>query len=664
MLPTFVIGLREGLEASLIVGIIATFLGQQGRRDALRWMWAGVVGAVVLCSAVAIVLRITEENLPQRQQEGLETVVGLAAVAMVTWMIVWMRRHARGLKHDLEGKAAAALAGGSVGTLVVMAFLAVLREGFETAVFLLAAFQGSRDPGAAGTGATLGVLVAIVIGIAIYRGGLRINLEKFFRFTGFVLVLVAAGLVATAAHTAHEAGWLNFGQHEVLNLTGFVGPGSVRSALLTGMLGVQVRPVTVEVLTYLVYLIPMAVFVLWPSRRRPVDRTGGSRIETTRVPTRDSVPTRTAVTVSAMAAVIAVAGCGSSASSKRGGAGVKTVAIELIKAGCSPAKITVPAGPTKFEVTNKNADAITEMEILDQDRIVAEVKNVAVGLSGSFSVTLKPGKFTLSCPGGTTDDGKGTLTVTGTAVALTGPSAAERAAAVGRYRDYLVAQSKLLVAKTTVFTSAVEAGNLVAARAAYAPARVPYERIEPVAASFGSLDSAIDARSNDVPVAQWTGFHKIEQAMYATGNFAGMAPVAKKLLSDVKLLDVLVRRVVLEPATIANGAVELLNEVGTSKITGEEERYSHIDLVDLAGNVEGSQAAFDSVAALLPADSPVTKAQIDARFAAIATALTPYRSGDGYTLYTDLAAAQTRAISLTIDAAAEPLSKVAEQIVA
>ena len=147
MLPTFVIGLREGLEASLIVGIIATFLGQQGRRDVMRWVWVGVGIAVTLCGAAAVALKIAEENLPQKEQEGLETVIGLLAVAMVTWMIVWMRKHARGLKHDLEGKAAAALAGGSVGTLVFMAFLAVLREGLETAVFLLAAFQGSRDPG-------------------------------------------------------------------------------------------------------------------------------------------------------------------------------------------------------------------------------------------------------------------------------------------------------------------------------------------------------------------------------------------------------------------------------------------------------------------------------------------------------------------------------------
>ena len=266
MLPTFVIGLREGLEAALIIGIIATFLAQQGRRDAFRPMWVGVGIAIALCIGVAVALRITEDNLPEHQQEGLETVVALLAVVMVTSMIIWMRRHARGLKGDLEGKAAAALVGGSVFTLVLMAFLAVLREGFETAVFLLAAFQAARDPGAAGAGAVLGIVVAVGIGYGIYRGGVRLNLERFFKFTGFVLVLVAAGLLASAAHTAHEAGWLTSGQAEVFSLSWLVDPGSIRSALITGMLGIQPEPVVAEVVVWLAYVIPIGILVLWPSR--------------------------------------------------------------------------------------------------------------------------------------------------------------------------------------------------------------------------------------------------------------------------------------------------------------------------------------------------------------------------------------------------------------
>jgi high-affinity iron transporter len=275
MLPTFVIGLREGLEAALIVGIIAAFLRKQGRRDLLRWVFVGVGAAVGLCLAVGVALDLVSQNLPPRQQEGLETVIGVFAVAMVTYMVVWMKRHSRELKGQLEGLAAEALASGGAGpsragrAMVAMAFLAVLREGFETVVFLLAAFNEPGSSLTAAIGALLGIAVAVGLGYGIYRGGVRINLSKFFRATGLVLVLVAAGLVVNALHTAHEAGWLNAGQARVLDLTALVRPGSVQSSLLTGMLGVQQHPVVIEVIGWLVYLIPVALFVAWPPGRGP-----------------------------------------------------------------------------------------------------------------------------------------------------------------------------------------------------------------------------------------------------------------------------------------------------------------------------------------------------------------------------------------------------------
>jgi high-affinity iron transporter len=268
MIPTFVITLREGVEASLIVGIIAAFLVREGRRDALRQMWIGVGIAVALCTAVAVILQVVGELLPQKEQEGLETVVGLVAVAAVTYMIVWMRRHARGIKSTLEGDAASALAQGSTMALVAMAFLAVLREGFETSVFLVAVFQDSTDTTAAGAGAVLGLLAAIAIGFGLYRGGVRINLSRFFRITGVVLVFVAAGLLATATHTAHEAGWINSLQGEAVDLSWLVQPGTITGSLLTGMLGLQSNPTVIEALAYVLYAVPMTLYVLWPDRLR------------------------------------------------------------------------------------------------------------------------------------------------------------------------------------------------------------------------------------------------------------------------------------------------------------------------------------------------------------------------------------------------------------
>jgi high-affinity iron transporter len=268
MIPTFVITLREGVEASLIIGIIAAFLVREGRRDAMRQMWIGVGIAIALCAAVAVVLRVVGEELPQKEQEGLETVIGLIAVAAVTYMVVWMRRNARGIKASLEGETASALAAGSTMALVAMAFLAVLREGFETSVFLLAAFQDSTDTGAAGAGSVLGLLAAIGIGLGLYRGGVRINLSRFFRFTGIVLVFVAAGLLATAAHTAHEAGWITGMQSQAVDLSWLVQPGTISGSLLTGMLGLQPSPTVIEAVLYLLYAVPMALYVLWPDRLR------------------------------------------------------------------------------------------------------------------------------------------------------------------------------------------------------------------------------------------------------------------------------------------------------------------------------------------------------------------------------------------------------------
>lgn len=268
MLPTFVITLREGLEAALIVGIVAAFLVKEDRRDQLPRMWLGVGAAVALCFAVAIALRVTNEQLPHREQEGLETVVGLVAVAMVTYMIVWMRRHSRGLKVALQSSAAKALVAGSGLALAAMAFLAVLREGFETTVFLLAVFGDRPDPATAGAGAVLGLIAAIAIGVALYRGGTRINLSRFFRASALVLVVVAAGLLATAIHTAHEAGWITALQDRAFDAGWLVAPGSVRGSLLTGMLGLQPEPTVGEAGAWLLYVIPVGLYVLWPDRWR------------------------------------------------------------------------------------------------------------------------------------------------------------------------------------------------------------------------------------------------------------------------------------------------------------------------------------------------------------------------------------------------------------
>jgi high-affinity iron transporter len=270
VLATFVIALREGLEAALIVGIIAAFLRKNGK--SLSAMWIGVFLAVLLSVIVGVALSMTERALPQASQESMEALIGLVAVFFVTGMVMWMNTHAKNIKKSLEQEAANAISHSSAFALASMAFLAVLKEGFETSVFLLATFSVAQSAIWAAAGAVIGLTMAVIIGWGLYAGGIRINLGRFFRFTGLFLILVAAGLIISSLRSAHEAGWLNIGQDKFTNLTWLVPPGTVQSALITGVMGVPADPRQIEVIGWLLYIVLVAVTLFWPAKLRPAPK--------------------------------------------------------------------------------------------------------------------------------------------------------------------------------------------------------------------------------------------------------------------------------------------------------------------------------------------------------------------------------------------------------
>ncbi|HYG96076.1 MAG TPA: iron uptake system protein EfeO [Solirubrobacterales bacterium] len=265
--------------------------------------------------------------------------------------------------------------------------------------------------------------------------------------------------------------------------------------------------------------------------------------------------------------------------------------------------------------------------------------------------------FVAAC--GSSDD----ETTTGDIVPVeTKQASPEEKAAVAQYRDYLEENTAELVEKTKPFVAAVVAGNVAEAKDLYPAARIPYERIEPVAGSFGDLDPRIDAREDGVPVDEWGGFHRIEKALWVEDTTEGMAPVAKQLQADVEELDEKVKTVELDAVEIAVGANDLLAEVSGSKITGEEERYSHIDLVDFEANVEGSLSAFEAVKPLLDATDADLSGEIEADFKMVFNSLEPYRTADGFVSYTELTKADTRKLATGIDTLAEKVSQVPAKI--
>jgi iron uptake system component EfeO len=250
------------------------------------------------------------------------------------------------------------------------------------------------------------------------------------------------------------------------------------------------------------------------------------------------------------------------------------------------------------------------------------------------------------------------LTVTGSASALT--EDALLAQATTSYTRYITAQTEALVQKTGDFVTAVKAGDVAKSKTLYPVARTHFERIEPVAEIFGDLDPKIDGREDGATAElPFTGYHRLEKDLWVTGDITNSGPIADQLLADVKQLVAKAQAEKPSPLQLANGAKELLDEVASSKITGEEERYSHTDLWDFNANVDGSKAAVSVLRPALEKRDPELVKQIDAGFERVEAELDQYRVGDGWKLQTDLTQAQLKGLSDAINALAEPISKVA-----
>lgn len=276
MLAPFLIMLREGVEAALIVGIIAGYLKQIGRSDLMPAVWLGILTALALALFAGAGLQLVSAEFPQKEQELFEAVVGLIAVGVLTWMVFWMRRAARSIRGELHAGVDRALQG-STFALIAMVFLAVAREGLESVFFLLAIFQQS-DSALAPLGALLGVIAAVAVGYGIYAGGVRLDLRRFFRWTGVFILFVAAGLLANAVRAFHEAGVWNGLQATAFDISAVLPADGPAGALLSGMFGYRDAPAIGEVIAYVVFLAVALVLFLAPPASAAPRRAAGHKV--------------------------------------------------------------------------------------------------------------------------------------------------------------------------------------------------------------------------------------------------------------------------------------------------------------------------------------------------------------------------------------------------
>ncbi|KPL30419.1 peptidase M75 [Streptomyces anulatus] len=373
----------------------------------------------------------------------------------------------------------------------------------------------------------------------------------------------------------------------------------------------------------------------------------------------------TVATVAAVTALTAVTGCAEKADAGGDGA-VKVTATDT---SCEVSKRTFPSGHLQLAVENKGSK-VTEVYVLyPDDRIVTERENIGPGTKANITAEIKAGSYEIACKPGMKGDGiRQKVEATGGKAVKRDP---ELDAAVAAYRQYTLDQAEETLPKAKVFADAVKAGDVEAAKKAYAESRIGWERTEPVAESFGDIDPKVDLREDGLEEGQdlekdWTGWHRLERSLWQDKKITARdKELADLLIKDLTVWQKKVGTAEITPTSMANGAKELLDEVATGKVTGEEERYSHTDLVDFKANVEGAQKSYELLKPVASKNDAALTGELDTRFAELDTLLDKYRADKSsyvFTSYDKVGKAERKELSDGVNALAEPLSKLAAAV--
>ncbi|SCK13932.1 iron uptake system component EfeO [Streptomyces sp. ScaeMP-e48] len=370
-------------------------------------------------------------------------------------------------------------------------------------------------------------------------------------------------------------------------------------------------------------------------------------------------------TLAAVTALTAVTGCAEKADAGGDGA-VKVIATDT---SCEVSKKTFPSGHLQLAVENKGSK-VTEVYVLyPDDRIVTERENIGPGTKANITAEIKAGSYEIACKPGMKGDGiRQKVEATGGKAVKRDP---ELDAAVAAYRQYTLDQAEETLPKAKVFADAVKAGDIEAAKKAYAESRIGWERTEPVAESFGDIDPKVDLREDGLEEGQdlekdWTGWHRLERSLWQDKKITARdKELADLLIKDLTVWQKKVGTAEITPTSMANGAKELLDEVATGKVTGEEERYSHTDLVDFKANVEGAEKSYELLKPVASSNDAALTKELDTRFAELNTLLDKYRADRTtyvFTSYDKVGKAERKELSDGVNALAEPLSKLAAAV--
>ncbi|MFF7946114.1 iron uptake transporter permease EfeU [Streptomyces griseorubiginosus] len=637
--PSFLIGLREGLEAGLIVSILVATLVRAGARSRLPQVWTGVLAAIALALSFGAVLTFTAASLSATAQEAFGGTLSVIAVAFVTAMVFWMRRSAHSLSGEIKDKVTGALGMGA-GVLVATSFLAVGREGLETALFLWTTAQAAGESAGPLTGAAIGLVLSAALCWGLYRRVLRINLTKFFTATGAVLIVIAAGVLGYGLRDLQEGGVLPGKASYAFDLSGSVDAGAWYSTLVQGVLNLTPAMTVLQVLGYGGYLaVVMTLFV------RGVRDTAPKRVGTETAESAEATLTATqasrrrptwlvpvaVVTVPALLAGAAVV------FGRPKPAAAETVAVSAKE--CGKGFSAPKPGRQTFQMHN-TGDKTSEVYLVDPatNAVYGEVEGLAPGTTRALVATVAGGTYAWRCvpsSGPAVTSKAVRVSGGGTTQAVVPVSEQDLAGPLQQYRSYVDKGLATLVGQTRTLAADIKGGHLGKARADWLTAHLTYSSLGAAYGTFEDFDQRINGRADGLPGGvhdkDFAGFHRVEYGLWHGASAASLTAPAQQLATEAAGLRNAFPHQDFDPSDLPLRAHEILENTLQFELTGDTDEGSGTNLATADANLAGTRELLTVLRPLLTTRAPHLLPTVDADIARLQTLLDAARHGGTWT---------------------------------
>jgi high-affinity iron transporter len=681
-LPNLLIGLREGLEAGLVVSILLAAVHKHteadgGNRVRTTPIWIGVAAAIVLALSFGAVLTFYRSVLSSTGQEALGGGLSVVAVGLVTAMIFWMRRTARNLAGELTERVDQALRI-SIAALALTAFVAVGREGTETALFLWTAAQASGQTTAPVAGAAIGIAAAVILCVLLYRRAVKIRLDKFFGRTAIALIVVAGGVLAYGLGDLQEAGALPGHLWVAFDLTPHIDPSSWWMSIISGTTELSPTMTWLQVVAYVCYLGVVLPMFIWgkpaPAPKQeheqeheqaPPDRLGGRRRAIVAVAAAFTVPPVVAGTLIAVAP---------------GATGATGHQLTVTSTACAQGWSSVPAGEQSFTVANSTG-YVVEINLIQaaSQGIVAEIETLGPGTKQTLSATLTAGSYFWRCLG---SSGAGAQSATATVSTSTNASTngstnapapaptpvkpvtvAELQPALRAYNTYVAAKLTTLSAQVARIRADLSAGNLTAARTDWLPAMLTWEQVgEEPYGSFGNFGVEIAAGpqgfQQGVNDPDFTGLHRLEYGLWHGQRASALIPVTDQLANYVTSLKGQLNHLSNDPTTIPVRAHEILEDALRDHLTGQLDQGSGADYAETLADVQADRVVLGELTNLITARAPGLLATVDGELDTLQQALLATKDNGQWVSVNAVSLAQRQDVDAAIGAVLENTSLI------